>query len=168
LTPNVWGHKANFTSSLTLDGVDLGPYTMFGEAHATELADKHQATIGIMCHELGHLMLGLPDLYDTDGSSSGIGDWGLMGSGSWNVTGALRGDTPSHMSAWSKVATNFTIPQDIDIDQSGVSIEQAHVNEDARRIWLDKYKLNEYFLVENRQKAGYDAGLRPGYHDERR
>ena len=89
-SPNVWGHKFSF-STITLDGKGLSPYTMFGERHQT-----HQATIGIMCHELGHLMLGLPDLYDTtpqgDADSEGIGEWGLMGNGSWNKTGSFFGD----------------------------------------------------------------------------
>ncbi|TMO82040.1 M6 family metalloprotease domain-containing protein [Pseudoalteromonas spongiae] len=82
--PRVWGHKSS-VSSVTHDGVSLSPYTMFGERHGYQSdADAspptyHQATIGIMAHELGHLMLGLPDLYDTDGSSNGIGNWGLMG-----------------------------------------------------------------------------------------
>jgi M6 family metalloprotease-like protein len=155
-TPNVWGHAWVFPSSLTLDGVALQPYTMFGERH-----DGHQATIGIMCHELGHLMLGLPDLYDTDDSSAGIGDWGIMGSGEWNFTGTWQGDSPAHLSAWSKISTNFTIPQDIDSNQTGVSLAKADANEAAKRIWIDKYKLREYFLVENRQKSGYDTGL-PG------
>ncbi len=160
LTPNVWGHKSSF-NSLTLDGKTLAPYTMFGERHGTS-SGTHQATIGIMCHELGHLMLGLPDLYDTDGSSAGIGDWGLMASGSWNKTGSFSGDKPAHLSAWSKVATNFTIPQDIDTNQNSISIAQAESNEVAKRVWADKYKSElsyEYFLVENRQKTGFDAGL---------
>jgi immune inhibitor A len=155
-SPSVWGHAMNFASSLTLDGVDLQLYTMFGERH-----ENHQATIGVMCHELGHLMLGLPDLYDTDDSSAGIGDWGLMGSGEWNYAGGFSGNSPAHLGAWSKVATNLTVPQDIDSSQSAVILAKADSNESARRIWIDKYKLREYFLVENRQKSGYDAGL-PG------
>ncbi len=166
--PNVHGHKAGF-ASLTADGKTLSPYTMFGEAHAVtaDPAGKHIATIGIMVHELGHLMLGLPDLYDTDYSSDGIGDWGVMGGGEWNSTGAFvnnspkRGDLPAAMSAWSKVVTGFTQPQDIETNRGGVRIAQAISNEDAKRIWIDKYKTQEYFLVENRQKNGYDAGL-PG------
>ena len=159
LTPNVWGHRWNFASALTLDGVNLQPYTMFGEAHATSVSNEHQATIGIMCHELGHLMLGLPDLYDTDGSSNGIGDWGLMGGGSWNVVSGWSGTSPSHLSAWSKVETGFTLPTDVDSDQPGVSLAKADSNEAVRRVWIDKYKVFEYFLVENRQQSGYDAGL---------
>ena len=154
--PNVWGHAWDFASALTLDGVELRPYTMFGEKHS-----EHQATIGIMVHELGHLMLGLPDLYDTDDSSAGIGDWGVMGSGEWTQAGTWQGDSPAHMSAWSKVSTNFTLPQDIGGNLSGVSLAKADSNEAAKRIWIDKYKLRQYFLVENRQKSGYDAGL-PG------
>ena len=52
--------------------------------------------IGVFCHEFGHAF-GLPDLYDTNGGSAGIGHWGLMGSGSWNTV-----TRPAHMSAWSK------------------------------------------------------------------
>ena len=51
--------------------------------------------IGVFCHELGHT-LGLPDLYDGYGSS-GIGYWGLMGSGNWNTP-----ETPAHPCGWSK------------------------------------------------------------------
>jgi len=164
LAPRVWPHKSSF-SDLSLDDVVLSPYTMFGETHASYSgANVHQATIGIMAHELGHLMLGLPDLYDTDKGSAGIGDWGLMGSGSWNRVGRWSGDSPSHLSAWSKVATRFTLPIDIDTPQSDVSIASASGSEVAKRVWIDKYKTGlswEYLLIENRQKTGYDTGL-PG------
>jgi immune inhibitor A len=39
-------------------------------------------TMGVYAHEYGHA-LGLPDLYDTDNSSEGVGKWSLMGAGSW-------------------------------------------------------------------------------------
>ncbi len=51
--------------------------------------------IGVYCHEIGHA-IGLPDLYDTYGSS-GIGNWGLMGNGMWNTP-----DSPAHVCGWSK------------------------------------------------------------------
>src|SRR5690606_33095418 len=47
LTPRVWGHQSYFSTALTLDGVSLQPYTMFGERHGTA-SGTHQATIGIM------------------------------------------------------------------------------------------------------------------------
>ena len=158
-TPTAWGHKWNFATSLTADGVTLSPYTIFGERHGT-----HQATIGIMCHELGHLMLGLPDLYDTNasnGDSEGIGEWGLMGSGSWNDDGGFLGNSPAHLSAWCKVTTTFTDPVDVDTSSTSVSLASAHGSEVAKRIWIDPYKAptGEYFLLENRQQSGYDVGL---------
>ncbi|MCK4538994.1 MAG: M6 family metalloprotease domain-containing protein [Candidatus Krumholzibacteria bacterium] len=51
--------------------------------------------IGVFCHEFGHF-LGLPDLYDTYGRS-GIGHWGLMGTGNWNSP-----ESPSHLCGWSR------------------------------------------------------------------
>lgn len=157
-TPNVWGHKTSLNSALTLDGVDLQPYTMFGERHG-----GHVATIGIMCHELGHLMLGLPDLYDTNGGSEGIGEWGLMGSGSWNKTGSFSGDSPAHLTAWSKAQVGFMTPTDINSAVTGSSLTNADASADAKRLWIDQYRspIGEYFMIENRQLSGYDAGL-PG------
>jgi len=52
--------------------------------------------IGVFCHEFGHAF-GLPDLYDTNGGSQGVGWWDLMGSGNWN-----QPTNPAHMGAWSK------------------------------------------------------------------
>ena len=161
LTPNVWGHKSSTASAVTLDGVDLQPYTMFGEAHATSLANKHQGTIGIMCHELGHLMLGFPDLYNVDESSEGIGDWGLMAGGNWNSTGMWSGETPAHLCAWSKAAVDITTPTVITSASAGVTIANGDSNADIKRLWIDKYKVRESFLIENRQLSNYDAGL-PG------
>jgi M6 family metalloprotease-like protein len=68
--PSVWGHYSTLANSEapTLDGVKVlsydgfGAYTQFGENQG-----DHQATIGIIVHELGH-DLDLPDLYDVSPS----------------------------------------------------------------------------------------------------
>ena len=43
-------------------------YSRFGE-----LQGDHDATIGIISHELGHALAGLPDLYSTNSANDGIG-----------------------------------------------------------------------------------------------
>jgi M6 family metalloprotease-like protein len=162
LMPRIWGHKSTLTSAVVLDGKSISPYTAFGERHGTTVPGTHQATIGIMCHELGHLMLGLPDLYDTDDTSEGIGEWGLMGTGSWNAI-TTSGDTPAHLSAWCKAVLDITTPADVTSNTNGVSIKQAHANASIKRMWIDNYKSprGQHFLLENRRLGGYDAGL-PG------
>ncbi|MBX7256995.1 MAG: M6 family metalloprotease domain-containing protein [Candidatus Hydrogenedentes bacterium] len=160
-TPKVWGHAWTLSSALMLDGVNLQPYTMFGERHRSDADDNHMATIGIMCHELGHLMLELPDLYDTDESSEGIGNWGLMGGGSWNYIGTWAGDSPAHLSAWCKSALDIVTPTDVLSSTTGANILEGSSNASILRLWVDKYRIGEYFLIENRQQSGFDAGL-PG------
>jgi len=68
------------------------------------------ATIGTLTHELGH-NIGLPDLYDRDGSSQGAGTHCLMASGSWaNAPGEYPGASPTHLCAWSKIQMGFLTP----------------------------------------------------------
>ncbi len=96
----LWGHKYVLAHSETplVDGKYVGEYgyTQFGEMHG-----DHQAAIGIMVHEIGH-DLGLPDLYDTDYGSDGVGRWSVMAFGSWAKTAAdaHQGDTPPLPDAW--------------------------------------------------------------------
>jgi hypothetical protein len=63
--------------------------------------------IGGLCHEIGHA-LGIPDLFDDDGGSSGIGDWGLMGSGQWNSPAS-----PAHPCAWTRMELGWVSVVDV-------------------------------------------------------
>ncbi len=79
----LWGHRwARRERAPVVDGVEVGGwgYTQFGEMHG-----DHMATIGIMVHEFGH-DLELPDLYDPDYTSNGVGIWSVMSAGSWAST----------------------------------------------------------------------------------
>ena len=161
--PTIWAHKSA-TTPVTYDGVALSDYAAFAEIH-TNGSTFTLASIGIVCHELGHLMFGLPDLYDIDksnGDSEGIGDWGLMGTGMWNGTsGDYTGFSPALPSAWSRSSVGFATPTTITSSSSNLSVESSDLFDDIKELWVDKYKspVGERFLVENRQKAGYDSSL---------
>jgi M6 family metalloprotease-like protein len=157
LQPRIWAHVSS--PSVTVDGKTIPRYATVGEMHgSTGDNPGHLATIGVICHELGHLFYHLPDLYDTDGSSSGIGDWGMMGGGSWNYVSGYIGSSPAHFSAWSKVAAGLSTAEDI-YTQRDMSLVDVENNARIKRMWIDPYMAGEAFMLENRQPEGYDAGL---------
>lgn len=172
-TPSIWAHRwsLNQVGAPTLDGKILGEYPRGGYAQFGEIHGDHQATIGIMAHELGH-DLTWPDLYDTDDSSEGVGNWSIMGAGSWNrLTGAQAGSTPALPDAWLKWYQTWITPATVNGTLTGASIPQAATNSSAFLLRPNPGGVNwnfnvasgtgEFFLVENRQLAGYDAAL-PG------
>jgi immune inhibitor A len=153
--PRVWAHKLNLTG-VSLDDVKLSDFAMFGEQH-----QNHLATIGIISHEMGHLLFALPDLYDRQGDSNGIGSWGLMGLGSWNARGGHSGSSPAHMMAWTKEKVGFLQPEDIKGDKFEFDIGSATLIPEVIRIWLDPFRHGEHFLLEYRKHSKLDRAL-PG------
>jgi len=117
-------------------------------------------TIGAITHEYGHA-LGLPDLYDTDYSSEGIGNWSLMAGGSWNYV-TIAGDRPAHLDAWCKYYLGWVTPTQVSATLTAEPITSAATTADVYQLRNGSPSTGgEYFLVENRQKTGFDAGL-PG------
>lgn len=173
-SPSIWAHRYYFydTTPPTLDGKIIGdPNHNGGYAQVGEIHQDHMATMGIIVHELGH-DLTWPDLYDTDGSSDGVGQWSVMGSGSWNyLSGSYPGSTPAFPDAWLKWYQGWITPTAITGTISSVSIPLAETNASAYLLrpnpggidweWMQHSGSGEYFLVENRQLTGYDAAL-PG------
>ena len=113
------------------------------------LTIPEDAKLGVTAHEIGHLIFGWPDLYDSDNTSEGIGNWCLMASGSWG----LGGDRPVHPSAWCK-STQGWINVVAQTNNATVTINDVKSSRTAYRLWKDGGGGNEYFLVENRQQAG--------------
>ena len=174
-TPRTWGHAGGFTAT-EVDGVTINRYTAFGEEHVSQAnvdAGVHkQATIGIMAHELGHLTFDLPDLYDTNedddgdtGGSASIGSWGLMASGSWGSTAGQRsGETPISMIGWSKMNANRQLASVRVLDKGDngdftLTPADAADNQYLLLTYENYGFVTEHFLLENRHKQNFDAGL---------
>lgn len=114
--------------------------------------------IGVFCHEFGHA-IGLPDLYDTDYSSQGIGRWGLMAGGSYGGDGRHPG-SPAHMCAWSKEFLGWIQPRIVSLETLDLSISNIESNSDqSLKVYMNGEPGPEYFLIENRQKIGFDTYL---------
>lgn len=179
--PSVWGHQWTIQAPLiapTVDGKIVGDshggaggYAQFGEIHGatatcnpnnTASIKDHQATMGIMAHELGHLILKLPDLYDTTYASQGIGSFSLMAAGNWGfkTTDAYQGQSPAHPDPWCKIYTGWVDPiinaiGSVTLTAVGSSLATA-ANTAHLQTTSDPL---QYFLFENRNPSGYDAGL---------
>ncbi len=162
VTNGIWAHQycTDDTNAPLLDGVNLmgcsfgGNYSLFGEKH--DISNPHDATIGVIAHELGHSAFSLPDLYDTSDGNGSIGYFGLMGSGSWTRKNAEEyyGQTPTHMSAWSKIYNNWVTP---DTSTGSITVVETFLNNsDIYKVSIDA---NNYYLIENRNNNGYDRGL---------
>ncbi len=98
---NVW----TSASGIKVKSYQVGPALMLGTSQ------KIITPIGYFCHQFGHL-LGLPDLFDTDESSYGIGRWGLMGTplGEGFGPSGSSAQYPPHLCAWSRVQLGLVEP----------------------------------------------------------
>jgi immune inhibitor A len=144
---DIWSHKSVIEgSAYSADGKKVYAYNTVPE----------DAKIGVCCHELGHLLFGFPDLYDTDYSSEGVGNWCLMSGGNWNGSG----DTPAHPSAWCKANQEWVTV--VNPKTNGkVSLDAVETSHTVYRLAKDGASGKEYFLLENRQKTLFDSKL-PG------
>ena len=97
--------------------------------------------------------LGMPNLYDTETGLAGIGRWGLMDQGSFNVQGLV----PAEPCAWTKIFMGWEEPVEITQGQNlKVGIQQAA---SAPHIYKIPITTEEYFLIENRQKDWNNDGV---------
>lgn len=144
---DIWSHKWVLPSEYNADGTHVYGY----------LTVPEDCKLGVCAHELGHLLFGFPDLYDVDYTSEGVGDWCLMGGGSWNDSGL----TPAHPCAWCKANQSWVDTVNLSSNKKGVVLDDVKKSKTVYRLWKDGGPGNEYFLMENRLKQNYDKFL-PG------
>lgn len=154
----IWPHMhylsaSDYRKSLSLDGVTVDTYACSCELNG----DGNLDGIGTFCHEFSHCM-GFPDLYDTGYAGwFGMGDFDLMCSGSYN------GDSkcPAGYSAYEKAECGWLTLKDMtDIEQetSIAGVQPMSADGDAYIIKNKGHK-DEYYILENRQKTGWDSYL---------
>ncbi len=142
----IWSHSWALNQyRFQADGVWINRYT----------TEPEDGGVGVFGHELGHALFGLPDVYDRDYSSEGLGYWSMMAAGSHNG----GGNSPSHFDAWCKLDAGFINPAVLEYDLNNVQIQPAENREDCYLLWTRGVYGDEYFLVENRQRVGFDAAL---------
>ncbi|MFZ5432400.1 MAG: M6 family metalloprotease domain-containing protein [Calditrichota bacterium] len=149
---DIWSHKWQTFLPQYVDGVFCYVYSMEPEYWSS----PGDMTCGVYAHEMGHAVFGLPDLYDYDYDSRGLGDWSLMAGGSWNGT---RGNSPSHPDAWCRVEMGVATPTILTQNLFGASIPAIETTPTIYRLWTNGTVGNQFFLVENRRQTGYDAAL---------
>ncbi len=152
---DIWSHAWSLPwPGAQHDGVWVRRYSVEPEYWQ----NANDMTPGVYAHEMGHSVFGLPDVYDRDYTSSGLGNWSLMAGGSWNGT---LGSSPAHPDLWCRMEMGYVDPINVTVDQIGLEIPAIQDTSVAYRLWTDGNPSNQYFLVENRQQTGYDAHL-PG------
>ncbi|MFE0252538.1 M6 family metalloprotease domain-containing protein [Streptomyces sp. NPDC059010] len=147
---DIWSHKWTLPDAYNADGARIFAYLTIPE----------DAKIGVCAHELGHLVFGFPDLYDIDNTSEGVGNWCLMGGGSWGGGEGQEGERPTHPSAWCKINQGWASVSNV-TGSTTLSIPDVKNSHQVHRLWTGGLPGSEYFLVENRQRTGYDDSL-PG------
>ncbi len=159
---HLWAHRFALPADTTQDDwpghpgqkVKISDYILQpGVGGATSCTTSQIMPIGTVAHETGH-GFGLPDLYDNGGPTEGIGQWGLMSSGSF--TSPL---SPARMEAWSlnELGWITLAPQTAN---GTYSFDAAPLSDTAYYVAVQgSNPRGEYFLLENRQRQQSDTAL---------
>jgi len=161
----VWPHRwtlADYNTSF--NGKIVFDYACTSELKGN--SGSNMCGIGTFCHEFGHV-LGLNDLYNTDGdySYNTLSYWDIMDSGPYLNSGR----TPPAYSAYERFYLNWLMPTELKKPQNVIldtltTSNNAYIITQNGNSNLDGVNPSpaEFFLLENRQKAGWDAYL-PGH-----
>ena len=154
----IWSHKWQLSSPLTLDGIRVSVYSCSPELRGN--SGNNTTYIGVICHELSHVF-GSPDYYDIDGNDSGgnytgSGNWDLMANGSWNDNGRQ----PAHINMFQKILYGWVTPVELITYTTITGMQPSAQQPEAYTI---KANANgELYVLENRQQVDFDASL-PGH-----
>ena len=161
---DMWPHSYRLITddadkSIKIDGITVNNYSVSAElvgATGTEMDG-----IGTFVHEFGHI-LGLKDMYDTDDYDNGLGidpgGYSLYASGSYNNNSR----TPAGLMAFERMQMGWMTLADFkkldhaeDVTLPAVSQNVAAYVDAQPDLAADKGF--EWYVMENRQRTGWDA-----------
>ncbi|MFN2571320.1 MAG: M6 family metalloprotease domain-containing protein [Gemmatimonadales bacterium] len=160
---HLWAHRYSLQTTFTTNDNDpfhvgqkvkISDYILQPSVGGASSCTASQIMpIGTVAHETGHVF-GLPDLYDTSDLTEGIGQWGLMSSGSFTSA-----NSPSRMEAWSLNELGW-ITLAPATTTGTYTFDAAPFSDTAfvARVQGANPR-GEYFLLENRQRQQSDSAL---------
>ena len=157
---DIWPHKWNISYyglSLILDGVGINKYACSSELFGTK--GHNLEGIGTVCHEFSHC-LGLFDMYDHNANldyrtySYGMYSWDLMDSGNYNDNGR----TPAGYTSYERWQMKWIEPIELH-DSTQITNMKPLVDAPEAYVIYNDATDNECYLLENRQKRGFDNAL---------
>jgi immune inhibitor A len=149
----IWSHKWQLRSPVNVaPGLDATIY----------LTVPNDCKVGVCAHELGHLAFQWQDFYDPNYDEDGMewdgsGVWDLMAGGSYNGNGAR----PAHPAGLHKLQHGWIKARTL--IKSGSLTLRPYTSTYGRvaRIKSPAFGPNQYLLLENRKRSGFDFSL-PG------
>lgn len=165
----IWPHWST-TSGATFDGKQIRDYECANELDGYWTQSMNQvypAGIGVAVHEFCHA-LGLPDLYPTNGTTNNfrhIGAWDIMDYGTYSDEMFC----PPSLSAYERwflgwlTPTLLNSPQNVSLGYIGETNQAYLITADGEPMSGPHSSTQAYYLLENRQKRGWDSGLIQGH-----
>ena len=159
---HLWSHRYALigtpyvTHSRNAQGVSIkvADYILESGVGGNDGCDPSQLMpIGTVAHETGH-GFGLPDLYDTDETTEGVGEYSLMGSGNYTSP-----SSPSRMDAWSLNELGWVTVVPL-ATVGPYQLGAAPTADTALYIPVSGANVRgEYFLLENREPVQADSAM---------
>lgn len=166
----VWPHSQKlrdwyyyYNSPVKIDDKVINTYACSNEI---DYETKLRCGIGTFCHEFSHV-LGLPDLYITDGSSQWktMGDWDVLDYGPY----LNHSNTPPCYSAYERFFMGWLTPTLLTSKPASIGLGKLQYGNIALIVTETdecNFKGNDpdptkFWMLENRQKSGWDEYL-PG------
>lgn len=163
----IWPHSYSLEDLLTetksssrrftLDGMRIDSYLCTNEVAG---GSTQPVGIGTFVHEFGHV-LGLGDLYDTSSYSTAFtpGYYDTMDCGSYSNDG----NTPPLFSAFERGELGWLDYTELNANTDTlITLPELNASNTAYRVSVDGTDGKEFYVLENRQKHGWDAYL-PGH-----
>ncbi len=149
--PHSWDVRYAGGKPYVFDGVQLANY-----ACSNEWFSSGPDGIGTFVHEFSHVM-GLPDIYATDYTGAFTpGTWCVMDQGPYNNNSR----TPPAYGAFERNALGWCKPTVL--TSEGASYSLGHILDTNEAYLIPTTDPNEFFLLENRQRSGWDSYI-PGH-----